>query len=133
MNDIYKAPGAALGNDGENNSGQGKSVDLPPGVAGWSWGAFFLSWLWALGNKTWIGLLALVPYVGFIMAIILGIKGRQWAWQNKRWESVEEFNRIQRRWSLWGIIIVGGFMLLGILAAILLPAYQDYRVTAGAG
>lgn len=99
---------------------------IPEGIKGWSWGAFFLTWIWAIGNRTWIGLLALIPYVGIVMAFILGIKGREWAWKNKQWESVEHFNRVQKKWSFWGITIVLGIFVIGILAAIALPAYQDY-------
>lgn len=54
----------------------------PEDVTGWSWGAFFLKWTLAFVNRTWMGLLALIPYVGFFMSIILGIYGRMWAWQN---------------------------------------------------
>jgi hypothetical protein len=99
---------------------------IPDGIKGWSWGAFFLNWIWAIGNKTWIGLLALIPYVGFIMAIVLGFKGREWAWKNNNWESVEHFNRVQKKWSYWGVGIVVGALVIGILAAISIPAYQDY-------
>jgi hypothetical protein len=99
---------------------------LPKGVKGWSWGAFFLTWVWAIGNRTWIGLLALIPYVNFIMAIVLGIKGREWAWKNKEWESVEHFQRVQRRWSIWGVALVFGLAGTGIAAAIALPAYMHY-------
>ncbi len=99
---------------------------IPDGIKGWSWGAFLLSWIWAIGNRTWIGLLALIPYVGFVMAIILGIKGREWAWKNKKWESAEHFNRVQKKWSIWGATLVLGMFVLGILAAIAIPAYQDY-------
>jgi putative copper export protein len=95
-------------------------------VSGWSWGAFFLSWIWAVFNKTRHGLLALVPYVGFLVAIYLGVKGRELAWRNKRWESLEQFNQVQRRWSVWGAIIVIGTAVVGILAAIAVPAYQQY-------
>ncbi len=106
------------------------SDDIPDGVRGWSWGAFLLNWIWAIGNKTWIGLIALVPYVGFIMAIVLGIKGREWAWKNKEWESVEHFNRVQRKWSAWGVGLMVGGMLLGIVAAISIPAYFSYTQRA---
>lgn len=104
--------------------GKGSSAaggDIPDGVRGWSWGAFLLNWIWAIGNKTWIGLLALVPYVGFIMAIILGFKGREWAWQNGEWESVEHFNRVQRLWTIWGLVITGVLVLL-IVAAVVVGA-----------
>lgn len=109
----------------ENNSGMGRGVVLPPGVAGWSWGAFLWNWLWAIFNKTWIGLLALIPYVGLIVAIYLGVKGRELAWCNKRWESVEHFNRVQRSWSMWGAIIILGTIGLGILAALVLPFFAQ--------
>ena len=79
---IYAAPQAAYDEKaGGNTSGLGKLYPTPPEISGWSWGAFFLNWIWAIGNRTWIGLLALVPYVGFIMCIALGVKGREWAWQ----------------------------------------------------
>ena len=124
----FKPPSAAVDeiSVGENNSGEGSAIVPPPGVKGWSWGAFLLNWVWALGNKTWIGLLCLVPYIGFIFAIYLGIKGRELAWRNKRWDSVEHFNRIQKRWSFWAVVIVLGIAGLGILAAIAIPAYQQY-------
>jgi hypothetical protein len=116
----------------ENTSGMGKGAAIPDGVKGWSWGAFLWNWIWAVGNKTWIGLLALVPYVGFVMSIMLGVKGREWAWQNKRWESVEHFNRVQRLWTIWGVVIIVGMMGLGIIAAIAIPAYMDYVEAAKA-
>ena len=102
--------------------------DIPEGVKGWSWGAFLLSWIWAIGNRTWIGLLALVPYIGLIVAIWLGIKGREMAWKNAEWDSVEHFNRVQRRWSIWAVVLIVGVFGLGIVAAIAIPAYHDYTV-----
>jgi len=122
-----------LARAGENNSGGGRASTPPPGVKGWSWGAFFLSWIWAAFNKTWIGLLALLPYVGFLVAIYLGVKGRELAWQNKRWEGLEHFNQVQRRWSIWGTILVLGAMVLGIVAAIVIPAYQQYAIRHAGG
>ena len=130
MKDVYSTPTANLTEE-ENASGMGKNAKIPEGVKGWSWGAFLFNWIWAIGNKTWIGLIALVPYVGFVMAIILGIKGREWAWRNKRWDSVEHFQRVQRRWSFWGLLLFIGVMGVGILAAIAIPAYQDYLMRSG--
>jgi hypothetical protein len=131
MTNPYEAPKSNLDSNDENNSGQGKVEKLPDGVAGWSWGAFLLNWIWAIGNNTWIGLIAFLPYVGFIMAIVLGMKGRQWAWQNKRWDSVEHFQRVQKRWSVWGVLLT--VIVIGaILAAIAIPEYHDY-VTRASG
>lgn len=91
---------------------------IPDGVKGWSWGAFFLNGIWAIGNRTWIGLLAFVPYLGWIVAIWLGFKGREMAWKNKQWDSLEHFNRVQRRWSQWGVGVMITAIVLGILAAL---------------
>jgi hypothetical protein len=115
----------------ENNSRGGSSIVVPPEVRGWSWGAFLLNWIWALFNRAWVGLLCLVPYIGFLFAFYIGFKGREMAWRNKRWDSVEEFNRIQRKWSVWALVIVLGFGGLGILAAIVIPVYQQHLHRAG--
>lgn len=106
-------------------------ADIPAGVKGWSWGAFLLNWIWAIGNRTWIGLLALVPYLGLIVAIWLGIKGREMAWKNKEWNSVEHFDRVQKKWSRWAVGITLVFIpAFAILAAIAVPAYEDYTARA---
>jgi len=99
--------------------------EIPDGVRGWSWGAFLLNWIWAIGNRTWIGLLAMLPYIGLIVAIWLGIKGREMAWKNGNWKSVEHFNRVQKRWSYWGLGLVA-IAMVGIMAAVSIPAYQEY-------
>lgn len=132
VQNVYAAPQAHFTeNTGGNSSGLGKGHPVPPEVPGWSWGAFFMSWIWAIGNRTWIGLLALVPYLGLIVAIILGVKGREWAWQNKRWDDIEHFNRVQRRWSIWGACLVL-IPILGIIAAVSIPAYYGYKSRSSA-
>lgn len=75
MNSPYRLPSADAAEfpaEATNNSGGGSSIQLPPGIKGWSWGAFFWSWIWSPFNRVWIGLLALVPYVGLLVAIYLG-------------------------------------------------------------
>ncbi len=79
--------------------------DRPSDVSGLSWGAFFWGWIWGLFNGTYIALLTLVPVINIVMAFVLLFKGRQWAWENKQWESLEAFNRSQRRWGLSGLIL----------------------------
>lgn len=101
----------------ENTSGQGATSVVPDEIKGWNWGAFLMNWTWSIGNQTWIGLLALVPYAGLIMAIILGVKGSEWAWQNRRFESVEQFKTVQRIWAYWGL----GIFIVGLLAGIIVP------------
>jgi len=131
MTNLYEPPKSDLGRfeNKINNSGN-REKTYPEGVKGWSWGAFLLNWIWAIGNKSYIGLLAFVPYIGLLMAIFLGVKGREMAWRNKRWESVEHFNIVQKKWSKWGLILTVFIFVLGILAAIMIPAYQDYVTRA---
>jgi hypothetical protein len=91
---------------------------LPEGVKGWSWGAFLLNWIWGVGNNTWIGLLALIPFVNIPVSIWLGMNGREQAWRNRHWDSIDHFNRVQRQWSQWAVCIILGYV--GIVALIML-------------
>ena len=88
--------------------------ELPAEARGWNWGAFLLSWIWGLGNRTPIALLALIPVVNFIMMIILGIKGNTWAWRNDSWKSVAHFRRTQRHWAIAGFIVWGLLILVSV-------------------
>ena len=56
----------------ENTSGQGKTSTVPSEIKRWNWGAFLLNFIWAVGNKTWIGLLTIVPLVGSQVLLFLG-------------------------------------------------------------
>ena len=68
----------------QNTSGGGFSAVVPKEVQGWNWGAFFLPIIWGPFNEVWLALLALIPIGSFVMPIVLGIKGNEWAWQSKR-------------------------------------------------
>lgn len=114
---------SAAGTLRENTSGLGSSSVVPEGVRGWNWGAFLLGWIWAIGNKAWIGVfLGLFAWIINIVAtqsdtewmgllinvvtgVVLGLKGSKWTWQNKRWDSVEHFKRTQKKWCNWGIVV----------------------------
>lgn len=98
----------------ENTSGQGKTAIIPPEITGWNWGAFLLGPIWGIFNQVWISLLILIPIplLGLIFSIILGMKGNEWAWQNKKWESTKQFHETQRKWMLWGIAISALSLLL---------------------
>jgi hypothetical protein len=116
----------------ENNSGKGNLYAVPGGVAGWSWGAFFWGLVWALFHRVRVVFWVLLPFAGvlwydrfgkpltagqgvgrvvFLLAcavavqVILGRKGREWAWQNKRWQGLGHFNQVQRWWNWSGIAL----------------------------
>ena len=82
-----------------------RSYTLPPEAQGLNWGAFFLAPLWSLCHNTWIGLLCLLPSVGWIMNFVLLFKGNEWAWQNRHFSSSQEFIEVQRAWAKWGFFI----------------------------
>jgi hypothetical protein len=73
----------------------------------------------------------LFPIFGFLFAFYIGFKGREMAWKNKRWDSVEEFDRVQRNWSMWGLIAYGAMVLVMVLRTAI-PAYQQHLHRAGA-
>lgn len=97
-----------------NNSGRGVQSTLPDELRGWNWGAFLMNWIWGIGNNTWLALLCFIPLVNIVMPIVLGIKGNEWAWQNKYWPSVEEFRRVQRIWTIVGVCFLAFSILLCI-------------------
>jgi hypothetical protein len=100
-----------------NTSGQGSASALPDELKGWNWGAFFLNWIWGIGNNVWIALITFI--LGWIWAIVLGIKGNEWAWKHKKWDSVEHFKRTQRKWKRWGIGLFIAAVALAIIYAII--------------
>ena len=107
----------------ENTSGQGELATVPEEVKGWSWAGFGLTWIWGVLNGVLISLLALIPFFAFIWAIVLGIKGREWAWRNKKWDSVEHFKNTQKPWDIAGMVIFAISMvaLIIIIPAVLVP------------
>jgi len=86
-------------------SGLGDCSVLPPNLKKWNWGAFWLPWIWGIGNGTYIALLAMIPIVNIFMAFYLGRKGYELAWKNKSWSSVEELNRVQKKWGKAAFVI----------------------------
>lgn len=92
-------------------------------IGAWSWGAFAWSWLffYQMKYKKWLSFLILVLisnglmkspdlfFLGFILwlivAIYSGINGRKIAWENHKWEDINQFRKAQRAWDINGIII----------------------------
>ena len=101
-----------------------------------NWGAFFLTWIWGLGNKVWITLFIiplwfffaildtllvatgvmtelahsmLMVVLNFILLSIqiwFGINGNKWAWEKKKYKSVEHFHKVQRIWAIVATMLV---------------------------
>jgi hypothetical protein len=106
----------------------GKNSPIPEELKGFNWGAFWwgLSLIWAIAHKAWaiiiFHILLLIPFVNFVVAfatiplcIFFGFQGNKWAWQNKNWASIDEFQKVQRKWGTWCSIVVVAFMILPII------------------
>jgi len=93
-----------------------------------------LSWIWGIGNGVWISFLVLI--LGTIWSIVLGVKGNEWAWQNRHFESIQQFKETQAAWAKWGWIIfiislVGGLLIAlfaGGLAVLGIAASQSGNI-----
>lgn len=107
----------------QNGVESGKNGPFPQELAHWNWGAFFMGWIWALGMSNVIGFL-LCFFLNIIGSIIVGVKGNEWAWSSRKFESVEQFKAVQHTWAVWGVVlfiisilISGGIILFtGLLA-----------------
>lgn len=112
-----------------NTSGQGEEAVVPPEIRRWNWGAFLLTWIWGLGNGTERALLVFVPIAGLAMPFVLGAKGSEWAWKNRKWKDVAAFRAAQRRWAWAGlaatVLVSAGAATLFLFATTVLHVMHD--------
>lgn len=85
-----------------------------------NWGAFLGTWLWGLYNRSyiplWTFLLSLTPF-SFIFKLYCGAKGNEWAFKNKKYNDIEEFNKSQKNQTIFFIIF--NFIIMPIIWIIL--------------
>jgi len=98
---------------------------FPLKINQFNWGACILPLIWGVFNNSPIALLSFVfvfiPWIGMFLGIAFsiycGMKGNEWAWQNKEWENIYQFHRTQRNWAKWAILyellIFSGMILIG--------------------
>lgn len=98
---------------------------IPSEIRGWNWGAFFLGWIWGIGNNVWKSFLLFVPVFNCVFIFMLGAKGSEWAWQAKSWDSVDHFKKVQKAWAVWGLVI--------FLASAIVPILMTAMGMMGAG
>ncbi len=104
--------------DGENTSGN-RSAQLPQSARGWNTAAFLIGPIWGPANGVWIGVVGIVFLVipesilplamKFTLYLaygaFLGIRGNQLAWRARRWNSLEQFKRVQQQWMLLALVV----------------------------
>lgn len=110
----------------------------PPGVVGWNWGAFLLPIFWAASHNLWGWALGIffgscIPVLGFLIAfggpIFLALKGNELAWNARKFDSVEQFQGVQKIWARWSIVIFVTFA--GLLTAFMMLFFAI--IAAGGG
>jgi len=94
---------------------QPSQYGVPAEIKGWNWGAFMMTIYWGIGNKVYITLLCLIPFVGWIWAFVCGACGSEWAWKEGNYQSVELFKLVQEPWKRAGkvmfFIAIGFFVV----------------------
>ena len=77
-----------------------------PDLSKWNWGAFMLYPIWGFFNGCWWAFLVALAFGWTIIpAVIFGVYGTRWAWENRSWVSVEDFEQTQKSWATWGIAL----------------------------
>lgn len=96
-------------------------------VTGWSWGAFFGTVVWALGNRLWLWALGhLVPLWNVYVWIRLSVDGRQTAWERST-ESIASF-RSRQKIVAWVIV---AFLVLAIVSSLVRAMNEPPSKRAG--
>jgi hypothetical protein len=96
----------------------------------WNWGAFFFGWLWGIFNGVYWPLVVLIPYVGWVAAlvinIVLGIKGNVWAWRGRYWKDFDHFKRVQKSWAMWALYI---FIAVVVISVTLITLFSSLIIS----
>ncbi len=96
---------------------QNQFAPMPVEANKWNWGAFAFNIWWGIGNRTYLALLCLVPFVNIVMPFVLGAKGNEWAWKADEDKNPAAFLKTQETWSragFWYFIIMLIFAVLYI-------------------
>lgn len=96
--------------------------EVPEEIKKWNWGAFSLSIIWGIGNKTYLPLLCLIPGFNLIWMFICGAKGNEWAWKDGRYEEISKFERVQDTWNRAGLVLFILWIAIIVLYIALLAA-----------
>ena len=98
---------------------------IPDEINCWNWGAFFWNWIWLIPiNPTFAIIMCFANMFTcglstLVLAFYLGIKGNEMAWERKKYESIEEFQEEQKKWSLTGWVCVFIPTFIYIITALL--------------
>lgn len=77
---------------------------VPDEIKKWNWGAFTYTFIWGIGNYTYLPLLCFIPIFNLIWVFVCGAKGNEWAWRSGKFNNVEDFVATQQTWNLAGLV-----------------------------
>ncbi|AVK62390.1 ribonuclease G [Lactobacillus sp. CBA3605] len=106
-------------------------TQVPAEVKGWNWGAFMFSFIWGIGNRTYLPLLTLIPIFNIVWVFVVGFKGNGWAWQKGQYTDVETFKAVQSTWNRAGLVqfiiwIVLVALYIFVFGAIVSALFSNY-------
>lgn len=78
-----------------------QQVTAPEGL---NWGGFLLPFLWGIAHGAWLWVVVWL-FIPPVSSIVLLIKGNEIAFENRRYDSIEEFRSGQRMWVICGLIL----------------------------
>lgn len=104
--------------------------ELPSDLDRFNWGAFFLGWIWAISMKNPLAFV-LSFFLGVIGNYIIGVDGNRWAWQTRDFESVEEFIKVQEKWTKAGLSVFIISFTLSTLVTLAIVGLLIFFVSQG--
>lgn len=94
----------------------------------WNWGAFLAGWIWALWYGVWWGWAMPIiifilgfynlymPIIGFgidlIIRVLLAMRGNKILLETKRYSSLDELRKSQKKWIVFGLVIIVFYFLI---------------------
>jgi len=95
-----------------------------PVPAGLNWGAFVFPYFWssAHGLQDWARISFYFPNIA---SFYLLINGNRLAWENRSFASVDEFKKVEKAWTRWGLIGLSVGVGLSILCFVFLQFMPD--------
>jgi hypothetical protein len=109
-----------------NTSGLGPGYPLPPAARGWTNAGIIPAGLYSFytGSVLWgiVGVLGVVfGLAGLVYFVVVGLRGKEYAWRNRRFASFEEFEAVMAAWNNAGLwIIYISAALLAIAGVVLI-------------
>jgi molecular chaperone DnaK (HSP70) len=116
--DASRAPAVGGWKEAHRDKDKEEDPTLVAELEKWNWGACLLGPIWGFGHGIFRSLLTLIPIYGIREMVLLGRNGNEWAWERRRWASVESFRRTQRTWALWAFAV--WIVLLSVVILLLL-------------